>query len=91
LTQWLYHDIVIAMESQFLNDPDKTVNTYTVDEIRGNPYMGAEYYQVGPKFKTIFLFGKMLDEIAPDLVVRIGDRIRITTGEHNRTLKIEKV
>lgn len=52
--------------------------------------MGVEYVQHG-EYRSIFLFGKTLDEVAPDLKLSIGDQVKITKDDKHFTTKIERL
>lgn len=63
---------------------------YSIDEIRHNQYMGEEYITIKKdKSKCIFLFENVLQQIAPNLTLRIGSIVRITKDDKNFIKRIE--
>ena len=63
---------------------------YRVDLISANQYMGNEYTQIDNGQKTIFLFGKTLAKLNPNLEIEVGDCLKITDRKCF-TIKIEKL
>ncbi len=53
---------------------------YRVDKISANRYMGDEYVEINKgQSNVIFLVGKILNRLAPELQINIGDIVEIET------------
>ena len=68
-----------------------TNHIYRVDEIRTNSYMGDEYIEKKKNVTSIFLFGKTLSNIAPNLKLKVGDKIEIEKDDKHFTVNILKI
>ena len=65
-----------------------TCHTYIVGKITSHSYMGKVYEDADG---SVFLFGKIVNKIAPGLSIDIGDTLEITKDNNHFTIGIQLI